>query len=173
MPNRKLPDDATIKKWHEQGLSFPEMSERHFAATNIHVEAATFNVHCGRLGLPNRNLRHSELIPWTPIRPEHNNDYIVNMLRREGARRSGSPKWNDPNHPDYDAAEVQRLNSWLQGLKDGNHGKGVVVHYDPATTEGWHYVNRQKGDTDIIRAPKGRKTVAPPWSRKRGDQQSA
>lgn len=159
MPARKLPDDATIREWHEKGLTFPQMAELHLAATGIRVEPASFNVHCGRLGLPSRNLRHSDLIPWSPIRPEHNNDYIVNMLRRESARRAGSPRWNDLRHPDYDVAEVQRLNSWLQGLKDGNNGKGSVVHYDPDTLEGWHYVNREKKDDDIIRRPRGRKTV--------------
>lgn len=173
MPNRMLPDDATIRRWFAEGLTYPEMAERHLEENGIEMKAASFNVHCGRLGLPNRNVRRAALIPWTPIRPEHNNCYIINMLRRESARRSGALKWVDPNHPDYSAYEVQRLNSWLQGLKEGNHGKGVVVHYDPETLEGFHYVNRRTTDTDIIRAPKGRKTMPAPWSRKRGDQQPA
>lgn len=155
MALRTTPDDDTIVEWHFEGITFQEMADR-WAAQRPDLtdppSAAAFNMKSHRLGLPLRYMRHDDLIPWSPIRPEHNNDYIVNMLRREGARRAGAPRF-DPTHPYCDQKDLQRLNSWIQGLHEGNGGRGVVVHYDPDTLEGWHYVNRVKADKDIIRTP--------------------
>ena len=161
---RKLPDDDTIIEWHLSGITFQQMADQWnpelIARGEDPVTSAAFNMKCFRLGLPARNQRHDDLVPWTPIRPEHNGDYKVNMLRRESARRAGVPRF-DPTHPNCDEKDLQRLNSWIQGLAEGNNGKGVVVHYDPDTLKGWHYVNRRKSDKDIIRVPRsaGRKTV--------------
>lgn len=156
MPARKLPDDETIVKWHLSGITFQEMANRWnpvlIGRGEDPVGSAAFNMKCFRLGLPARNMRHDDLIPWTPIRREHNDLYIVCMLRKESARRAGVPRF-DPSHPNCDETDLQRLNSWIQGLKEGNNGKGVVVHYDPDTLEGWWYVNRRKSDKDIIRMP--------------------
>lgn len=156
MPPRKLPDDDTIIEWHLAGVTYQEMADRWnpgLVEQGVDpVTASAFNMKCHRLGLPKRYMRHEDLIPWTPIRKEHNNDYIINMLRREGARRAGAPRFT-PGNKLCDEKDLQRLNSWIQGLHEGNNGKGVVVHYDPGTLEGWHYVNRVKADTDIIRDP--------------------
>lgn len=155
MATRTTPDDDTIIEWHFEGITFEEMAAR-WAEQRPDLtdppSAAAFNMKAHRMGLPLRNMRHSDLVPWTPIRPEHLHDYKVNMLRRESARRADAPRFT-PGHPNCDEADLQRLNSWLQGLRDGNGGKGVVVHYDPDTVEGWHYVNRVKADKDIIRTP--------------------
>lgn len=163
MPERKLPDDDTIIEWHLAGVTYPEMADRWnpvLVARGVEpVTATAFNVKCGRLGLPLRNQRHEDLVPWSPIRTEHLGDYKVNMLRRESLRRAGAPRF-DPTHPKCDKADLQRLNSWIEGLANGNKGRGVVVHYDPDTLKGFHYVNRRKSDKDIIRMPTASRRTA-------------
>lgn len=161
MPQRNTPDDDTIIEWHLAGVTYREMADRWNATRPGHdpVTESAFNMKCRRLGLPLRQMRHEDLIPWTPIRKEHNNEYMVNMLRREGARRAGAPRFT-PGHKLCDETDLQRLNSWIQGLHEGNKGRGVVVHYDPETLQGWHYVNRVKADKDIIRTPEVAKKLA-------------
>jgi len=46
--------------------------------------------------------------------------------------------------------DLQRVTSWRLSLAD----RDLVVHYDPDTQDGFHYVPRRIGiDWDVIREP--------------------
>lgn len=147
---RMRPDDATLKAWFEDGWSYQAMADywavqpdgatlTHKAFQNACQQADWF--------VP-RQARHmgTDLVPWTDIRPEHMDKYEIQMLRRESLRRAGH---QFPNH-DY---EIQRLNAWLQGLRDAD----AVIAYKRGTQQGWWRVKRTHDDQDIVRMPEGHK----------------
>lgn len=84
--------------------------------------------------------RTDELVPWA-VKKEHRWAYPLAMLRAEGCRRAGQV-----------VAEslLRRLDGWLATTASDN----TVVHYDPATEEGFVHVPRREGvDLDLIRQP--------------------
>ena len=67
------------------------------------------------------------------------------MLRVEGRVRAGM---------EIRPTDAERHATWRRRLDEMN----AVVHYDPDTDEGFFYVPREKGDTDIIRRPRAKTT---------------
>lgn len=81
--------------------------------------------------------RYRDEVPWSPIRPEHHNDYRQMMLRA-GARISrGLP---------VSRQQRKEFESFARRLKDA----GAVIHYDP--DQGFIAVKARDGvDTGLIR----------------------
>lgn len=149
-PPRRRPDDATLKRWFEDGWSYQHMADYWAAQPEGHkLTPQAFMRACYKADwyVP-RQARHmgTDLLPWTDIRAEHMDMYEVQMLRRESLRRAGH---QFPKH-DY---EIQRLNAWLQGLRD----EDAVIAYKRDTQQGWWRVKRKHTDQDIVRLPEGYK----------------
>lgn len=100
-----------------------------------------------RRGLDRRLTRDDDLIPWL-LNPEHRWLYPVVMLRAEARRRDGK---------ELSADEAKRLATWKQMLAEND----AVVHYDPDTEDGFHYVPRGAGDHDLIHEPEVKTTTRP------------
>lgn len=93
-----------------------------------------------RRGLARHPLpRYEDMIPWT-LKPEHRHLYPAKMLRRLGRERSGA---------DLTEAQTEELARWVRKLRTGD----LVVHYDPETVEGFHYIPREAQDKDLVRVP--------------------
>lgn len=141
---RRMPPDHLLRQWFEAGLSYQEMADRW--AAHPEGDRAT------RMGMQNRchnapwfkprQLRHmgTDLCPWTNIRPEHQDMYDIQMLRKESARRLGK------QHP---PEVVAALNAWLQILR----AEDTVIAYKRDTQQGWWRVKRRHTDVDIVRWP--------------------
>lgn len=146
---RLRPDDATLRAWFEEGISCQEMADRWAETTNIHLSRMAFQKAVQEADwYEPKYTRHvgTDLMPWTDIRLEHAHGYEVQMLRREALRRAGH------KFPDHDT-EIQRLNAWLQGLRDAD----AVIAYKRDTQQGWWRVKREHTDLDIVRLPEGYK----------------
>ena len=78
-------------------------------------------------------------VPWSPVAPEHREQYLVRMLRAAQRREEGltnSPFWED------------RLDGFLRKMEE----EGWVVDYDPS--EGFKRVPRRPGvDLGLVREP--------------------
>lgn len=132
MPTERwLPDKNTLTKWHEAGLSYPEMADRWFEESGVRKTPAAFGQACRREGLF-RNLKHDVWLPRN-MRPEHQKAYDSEMIRRWSAREQGKK---------FSAIEDQRINGWLQNLRDAD----AILWYDADTQQGWWPVKRQASD---------------------------
>ncbi|MFF3006365.1 hypothetical protein ACFVTF_26590 [Kitasatospora sp. NPDC057940] len=142
MPPRSLVQDKeeAIRWLVEDDRSYEWMVQRYLEKYNIQTTISMWASFRHRNGLPRKISRDRDLIPWEVLE-EHRWGYPVVMLRFEGRRREGREL------SEYDAG---RLDSWKQMLENGN----LVVHYVPDTDDGWFYVPRDEGDTDIIRVPR-------------------
>jgi hypothetical protein len=143
MGTRATPDVAVLKHWYYvEKLTYQEMADRWYDETGVQLTFQAFGNACKRYGFEPRSVKHSggDLIPWSPILPDHTGKYIHVRLINEDARRKGKK---------FDEKETQRMNAWLQGLHDDN----AVIAYRPDTIKGWWRVEREPGDTDIIRMP--------------------
>lgn len=146
MANRtKIQDEAEVVRWFEEGKTYQWMTEEYLRKYNIETNPSMWAAWRRRKGLDKRIVRDDELIPWA-VNPEHRWAYPVQMLRVEARIRAGYEVGED---------DLARVTSWKESLADAD----AVVHYDPETVDGWHFVPREKGDDDIIRRPK-RKTTA-------------
>ncbi|GGK13286.1 hypothetical protein GCM10010124_02340 [Pilimelia terevasa] len=146
MPAKKITNDQEVVRWYEQGRTFQWMVEEYRRKYNIEVSPTTFSEFVRRLELPPRSVRNHELIPWR-VEPRHKWRHAIVMLRAEARRRAGENL----------AKSVEtKLNSWLS-LREAD---GLVVHYDPATEQGFSLVPRRPNiDTDLIRVPDAKTTV--------------
>lgn len=82
--------------------------------------------------------RYDDFLPWSPIRPEHNNQYPRTMLRL-AARRGGGEQLSE--------AQLARLDAFVKSL----HDKQEVITYSPA--EGFIRVPARPSDSGLIRRP--------------------
>ncbi|MFI9205305.1 hypothetical protein [Streptomyces sp. NPDC053048] len=141
MGAKKIRDEDEVKQWFRQGKTYDWMIEEYKRKYNETTTRAMWSTFRSRKKLPRRNVRDAELIPWK-VKEEHRYEYPVMMLRAEARRLA----------PDANLtkADEKRLASWKAELKE----LGVVVHYDPETTEGWFYVPRSEGDHELIHPPK-------------------
>lgn len=128
---RVLPDQNTLTKWFEEGLTHQEMADRFNAETNRTVTRQSFARACGRYGLT-RNLKHDEWLPKN-MHPDHQKLYDTEMIRRWSARKQGKK---------FPPVEEQRINAWLQILADA----GAILWYERETEQGWWPVKRQASD---------------------------
>lgn len=89
------------------------------------------------------NRTERRAVPWTPIRPEHRDKYLVRMLRALHRREMGMK-----SAPVIEA----QLDTFLRSMEEG----GWVVDYDPVKhpEEGFIRVPRREGiDEGLIREP--------------------
>lgn len=145
MPASKIVNEQEVIRWFEEGKTYQWMIDEYKRKYHIDTTAAMWGNFRRRRGLDRRITRDDELIPWA-VNVEHRWLYPLSMLRLEARKREGR---------DLSELEEQRLESWKKMLQE----EGVVVHYDPATEEGFFYVPPAKGDDDLIHKPKQKTTV--------------
>ena len=112
---RLLPDNRTLKRWVDAGLTHQEIANEIERTTGVRVSRSSVSAALSRAGLVEQRYRYDREIPWR-VKGEHLTQYPVRMLRLLGRQNAGIVL-----SPDED----QRLNSWLTTMKD----KGVVVAY--------------------------------------------
>jgi hypothetical protein len=145
MGARKIVDESEIVHWFEEGRTYDWMVEQYRTKYNLEVVPSLFGNFRRRRGLARRITRNDDLIPWS-VEREHRWAYPLAMLRVEGRRRAGR---------ELRPRDAERLDAFLALLEE----EDAVIHYDPDTAEGFFYVPREAGDTDIIRAPKVKTTL--------------
>jgi hypothetical protein len=137
---RKMPSDSTLEKWLEEGLSHKGIQERIKQQTGEEVALSTVSGHLSRIGLANR-VRYDEFIPWGRISLDHNHAYQLTMLRIGARLKKGLP---------VRPLDKNRFEDWAAQLKE----KGVVVHYEYDSPDGFYYVPARKGvDNGLVREP--------------------
>lgn len=130
---RLLPDTATLRHWIEdEGLTHQQVAERVFANTGERVSRSTVSAAIHRAGISKPSPRYGEELPWV-VHTQHITEYPARMLRLLGRRRNGGT---------LNEGDSQRLDSWLAKLITDN----AVVGYDPNSTFGFYYVEREAGD---------------------------
>lgn len=151
MPAAKLQSPQEFERWWNEGRSYQWIIDEYMRKYNLEITPSAVGNWRARLGLPRRQERDMDLIPWR-VEGEHVYKHALAMLRAEGRRRSGQP---------ISAISAARLESWLKFLEE----EDAVVHYDPDAVvvnpdtgeeerPGFFYVPRRRGiDTDIIRVP--------------------
>ncbi len=143
-------DEQEVRRWISEGRSDEWMAQEYERRYNRVTDPSTFRVVRSRLiperqppggqQSPARSAARAALIPWQ-VAEEHRYGYPLAMLGVEARLRA-----QESLRP----IDSQRLTAWKLGL----HEQDLVVHYDPATVQGWHYVPRRAGvDTDLIRVP--------------------
>ncbi len=137
---RLLPPADELVRMVRKGMTQQDIADETFRRTGNRVTRAAVSAALQRAGVAPQRNRYSDLLPWR-VRVEHDGHYASRMLRAEGRLRAGQ---------EIPAREAQRLENWKATLQ-ANH---VVVHYDPDTVDGFHYVKARRGvDTDLIRVP--------------------
>ena len=137
---RYLPSDAKLAQMAKT-MTHQQIADAVFAETGIRVNRSTVSAALSRAGLTNR-VRYADALPWKKIRTVHNGHYAAQMLR-VGARIKAGFEVGESLQDRYD--------SWARRLQE----QDAVVHYDPDTAEGFHYVKRRVGiDKGLIRNPK-------------------
>lgn len=118
MPARRvLPDNQTLQRWVERGMTHQEIAEEVYRLSGERVSRSTVSAALSRAGLSKQTARYADELPWR-VKIEHMTAYPARMLRLLGRRRAGL---------DLTQHEEERLDSWLASLKD----KGCVVAYSP------------------------------------------
>lgn len=136
----KVRSEDEIKRWFEEGKTYAWMAEEYERKYNLRVVPSMFANLRRRRGWDRRITRDDELIPWM-VKDEHRWAYPVVMLRVEARRRAGRP---------LRKVDSDRVEPWKKELLE----KGLVVHYDPDTDDGFFYVPARPGvDLDLIRVP--------------------
>lgn len=139
----KVQNEQEIQRWFEEGKTYAWMAEEYGRKYNIQIAPTAFANLRRRRGWDRRITRDDELIPWA-VKDEHRWAYPVVMLRVEARRRAGRPLREQ---------DAVRIDPWKAELVQ----RGVVVHYDPETEDGFFYVPARPGvDLDLIREPDAR-----------------
>lgn len=145
MPGRKIQDEGELIRWIEEGKTYQWMVEEYRRKYNIETVPSMFSNFRRRKGLERRSVRNDDLIPWA-VDEKHRWKNQAVMLRAAARQREGKP---------LNAQSLRALTSWLVSMEE----QDLVVHYDPATEDGFFYVPRRPGvDMDLIRVPE-RKTT--------------
>lgn len=139
MPAALLPDNK-VRRLVREGLGNAEIVRRLEREDHISVSPSAISQFRSRHDLPAAPGRHDDLIPWR-VKREHASLHAAKCLRWESRRRSGE---------DLPELAERKLDAFLRRLKE----EDAVVHYEPASAEGWWLVPRREGmDGDIIRNP--------------------
>lgn len=113
---RLLPDNRTLKRWVDSGMTHQEIAAEVERTTGVHVSRSTVSAALSRAGLvEHQRIRYDKEIPWR-VKSEHLTQYPVRMLRLLGRRNASIELTED---------EEARLDSWLKAMKE----KNVVVAY--------------------------------------------
>lgn len=148
MANRtKIVDEAEVMRWFEEGRTYQWMTDEYLRKYNVEVNPSMWASWRRRRGLKRRIVRNDDLIPWA-VNEEHRWNYAVQMLRLEGRLREDEP---------LSEIQAQRLKAWKEMLSQAN----AVVHYDPDTEDGFHFIPREATDDDIVRRPAHKTTLRP------------
>ncbi|MGY1846971.1 hypothetical protein [Blastococcus sp. SYSU DS1021] len=139
MPASKIQDEREGLRWFAEGRSYGWMVQEYRRKYEIETRESMWGNIRMRRGIPRRIARDDDLIPWG-VEQRHRRAYPLYMLRLE-ARGRGRLTLTD--------LEWSRLAGWVSRLED----RAEVVHYDPATANGFSYVPRSPEDDDIIRRP--------------------
>lgn len=129
---RLLPDNRTLKRWVDKGLTHQQIADEVERTTGFHVSRSTVSAALSRAGLiEHQRFRYDAEIPWR-VKVEHLTQYPVRMLRLLGRKRAGVALSED---------EEQRLESWLATMKE----RHLVVAYSEHV--GFLYVDAdERGD---------------------------
>ena len=141
MPGSKIVDHQEVVRWFHDGWTAPEMVEYYRRVYNIETSPSMWGNFRARHGLPARNVRNAELIPWQ-VEERHRFRYPIEMLRLEAQVRAGRQLSED---------DKARHASYFARLAERNE----VIEYRPETNEGFHLVPRSPDDVDVIRRPAG------------------
>ena len=137
---RYLPSDAKLADMAKT-MTHQQIADAVYAETGVRVNRSTVSAALSRAGLTNR-IRYSDALPWPRIKVEHNGHYVAQMLRAGARIQAGQ---------DVMEALRARYESWSERMRE----EDAVIHYDPETADGFHYVKRRKGiDKGFIRNPK-------------------
>jgi len=140
MPAHRLtPDNATLRRLLEKGLTAPEIAEWTLENLGNKVDPRTIYTAISRAGLSESRVKYGRTIPWR-VKMVHAHKQPVVMLRALGKRL------NDEEIEPH--IEVQ-LNNWLGKLKT----EGTVVGYDPASDVGFFYIGKEYKDHKDTRVP--------------------
>jgi hypothetical protein len=136
----KLQNTDEFTRWWNEGKTYDWIVAEYERKYHLVITPSAIGNWRSRLGLPRRQQRNVNLVPWA-VKREHRYRHALAMLRAEGRRRSGEVL------PDLAA---ERLARWTAFLAETN----AVVHYDPDTEDGFFYVPRRpEVDTDLVREP--------------------
>lgn len=144
MPASKIVNVDEARRWISEGRPYSWIIETYRDKYGVESTPAMWSNFRRRQGLEARHVRDENLIPWR-IEEPHRGAYLLEMLRYEARRRAGNQ---------MRPIEERRLASFRQNLANTD----AVVHYEPESDVGFHYVPRREGiDQDLIREP-ARKT---------------
>lgn len=148
MPTRKIVDEDEVLRWFEDGRTYAWMAEEYRRRYDIDTVPSMWGNFRRRKGLGRRLERNDDLIPWA-VEKRHRWAYPLMMLRTEARRRAGM---------EVADGMLDRLERWLVRRQ----AEETVVHYDPATEDGFSYVARRADvDADLIRMPEHKTTSRP------------
>ena len=143
MPASKIQDEGEVLRWFDEGRSYGWMVEEYRRKYGIETTETMWGNFRMRRGIPRRISRDDDLIPWG-VEKRHRNSHPLHMLRLEARAREGRTLTD---------VEWERLAGWVARVEE----RGVVVHYEPDSDDGFSYVPREAADDDLIRRP-ARKT---------------
>lgn len=123
---RILPDNNTLQRWVEEGLTHEQITERVYETTGQKVARSTVAAALHRAGLTTPQNRYEVEIPWR-VRSQHAAAYPARMLRDLGRIRAGGSLPDD---------EMARFAAWMERIET----EQVVVAYDPESDVGFFYV---------------------------------
>ena len=130
--NRIIPSDKKLQQFVDEGMTHAAIAKKVSIDTGTPVARSTISAALCRAGLTDRK-RYQDVIPWTPIKSEHNMHYALVCLRLLARRKKGE---------ELDKGKNDRLDSWLTKLIDND---AVVSYYAPSET-GFHYIPRKPSD---------------------------
>lgn len=140
MPASKIVDDDEVRRWFDEGKSYPEMQQLYREKYNIETGQTMWGNYARRKKLKRRTVWDPSLIPWS-VPPQHRTRLAYALLTQEARLRAG-----ESITPNFQ----KRLESWKQKLA----AKDLVVHYEPEVPPYFHLVPRRKGiDKDLVRVP--------------------
>lgn len=143
---RFVPSDSILRRYVERGMTHQQIADKVSKDTGVPVARSTISAALSRAGLTNR-VRYSDVIPWSPIKAEHNHHYALVMLRVHARLEAGLKVPDD---------QVARYQAWRDRLEEND----AVVAYVADSPEGFYYVPRVKSDGDSLvttRKPKKKK----------------
>lgn len=142
MPASKIQDEGEVIRWLTEGRTYQWIIDEYRRKYNIETTVSMWSNFRSRRGLSRRLAWNEELVPWA-VKREHRWRHPVSMLRQEARRRAGM---------ELSPERLANVLAWAEGLRE----QGLVVHYDPDTVDGFHYVAARPGiDTDLVRVPQG------------------
>jgi len=129
---RIIPSDRELQKLVKAGNTHQQIANIVSNNTGVPIARSSISAALSRAGMTDR-IRYDDVIPWTPIKIEHNMHYALTMLRLLARRKNGDGLDDEKN---------LRLDSWVDKMNDNR----AVVVYVPESESGFHYVARDKSD---------------------------